>query len=870
MASNIRLSGSTRPVAFSPLRSDLPPPHHSRHKQILILRKLIDVANEHRSIDSFRELKAFIDANQDLELVSTILNEFLRCEIPSSVQQALSNPAHIRHVKYAMGSVLDILLILAAMLIERTPRTTALLKCYFQDILEGWSQILRWLNVLVDLSSSSSNSGDMLSAGTDLMLCLSGALVSTSLEEENRLLLQDLFEIPATGNFVLRLFTHHDPEQGARLIHISRTIGCRVITTLANYMADPRSFGSLVNTLQKNKYALVEALIQRAVDIENIVAREILETGGQMLLPLSKSFTLLVSCSTKLAGIPAIRKLLLKKQFAYALSNAFSNIYYLVHEFQKQSPPFACAVEMQEFWTEAVANVAWIIDVMVSSSCLNPVKIFPSIVKGGFIYTAILLFHHSHTPPELLQVLRPCVAKCISLLTLPRAVTEDYHIEYPRNLGMQELVELTTALQNFLNMGDKVARQIAGGKKAMLCSNINHVDHNQDSFRMCGRCHSVTYCSKQCQREDWAALHRQECAAIRRIYTEAKQADIWISLSERQQYLLWLEHVAEDLLGPCLAHMYNTPNIGVFDFASYEGLSYKCRYPLQQYIQKCWVGLESFWRPRMLTMVNDAKLAPTNGAPCILRKDSPIFLRAAKGRPSLYFAVEGIFPFKEDTSIFLLAIMRMNRDASFKAISSMWRLGTPKRFESARGSAFYSIQAPIRFFAILKLSSFPFLRPTPLNNNVQPVLYVESPLRHPKQLFFLLQGAGFSRRPRFTYTSSSSSANPIASLPLYLLSREPSARSRHHCLLSEFFSHSERPAPRRYVPSSKDVWKLARCLLSVVSFIRKSAPIVEGVSRVCSQKGFFSGSLGVFGVPLPRTDDLLPLDLMTLDAHTNG
>ncbi|TEB19650.1 hypothetical protein FA13DRAFT_343073 [Coprinellus micaceus] len=39
-----------------------------------------------------------------------------------------------------------------------------------------------------------------------------------------------------------------------------------------------------------------------------------------------------------------------------------------------------------------------------------------------------------------------------------------------------------------------------------------------ESLRTCGGCHSVFYCSRECQTQDWVDLHSRECGVAAMIY----------------------------------------------------------------------------------------------------------------------------------------------------------------------------------------------------------------------------------------------------------------------------------------------------------------------------------------------------------------
>ncbi|KAJ3527552.1 hypothetical protein NMY22_g9743 [Coprinellus aureogranulatus] len=54
-----------------------------------------------------------------------------------------------------------------------------------------------------------------------------------------------------------------------------------------------------------------------------------------------------------------------------------------------------------------------------------------------------------------------------------------------------------------------------------LCDNMK-VNTHQGGELICSRCHLVSYCSKECQRQDWKVFHRHECPSLLRLYRDGK------------------------------------------------------------------------------------------------------------------------------------------------------------------------------------------------------------------------------------------------------------------------------------------------------------------------------------------------------------
>ncbi|KAJ3518241.1 hypothetical protein NMY22_g13780 [Coprinellus aureogranulatus] len=69
-----------------------------------------------------------------------------------------------------------------------------------------------------------------------------------------------------------------------------------------------------------------------------------------------------------------------------------------------------------------------------------------------------------------------------------------------------------------------------------ICDNLSCTRTVGDERRLprqCARCSSVIYCSTECQKTDWGANHRQECAPAHRFHLEQKEEGSWYSHRSR-------------------------------------------------------------------------------------------------------------------------------------------------------------------------------------------------------------------------------------------------------------------------------------------------------------------------------------------------
>ncbi|KAF5334313.1 hypothetical protein D9611_014131 [Ephemerocybe angulata] len=118
--------------------------------------------------------------------------------------------------------------------------------------------------------------------------------------------------------------------------------------------------------------------------------------------------------------------------------------------------------------------------------------------------------------------------------------------------GLKAKVDVTMpslrADGRFLRRDERVTELNMHGSKRHLSPEM--VGTGRVSWRLpeaCSNCHSVVYCSPQCQREDWNARHRNECRDMRVDYLERSYTNLSYSYSTRAFHLSVVWHTAQTL-----------------------------------------------------------------------------------------------------------------------------------------------------------------------------------------------------------------------------------------------------------------------------------------------------------------------------------
>ncbi|KAG2003734.1 hypothetical protein CC2G_004316 [Coprinopsis cinerea AmutBmut pab1-1] len=191
-----------------------------------------------------------------------------------------------------------------------------------------------------------------------------------------------------------------------------------------------------------------------------------------------------------------------------------------------------------------------------------PLKNLAEALSGGLMAVVLDLLRQTPVPPRGSREKRHGLNLCN--LFLP-------YVWYPRGL-----LTLGHSLGKTPNIGD-IEDEIRGkrhlaldwigwmglqfnGKQALeginkasctaICDNETHrttcVNDNEltiQGFKMCSGCHSVCYCSRTCQKEDWKRRHRNECSDMRVSYLDRRKRKIHYTPTDRLYQIILLEEI---------------------------------------------------------------------------------------------------------------------------------------------------------------------------------------------------------------------------------------------------------------------------------------------------------------------------------------
>ncbi|KAF6756272.1 hypothetical protein DFP72DRAFT_895083 [Ephemerocybe angulata] len=74
-----------------------------------------------------------------------------------------------------------------------------------------------------------------------------------------------------------------------------------------------------------------------------------------------------------------------------------------------------------------------------------------------------------------------------------------------------------------------------------ICNNLSCPRQTHGALKECSGCSSVTYCSHECQVEDWKAIHREECGCLRHSRSDQKAAHVHYRHSAQTYHIAYVE-----------------------------------------------------------------------------------------------------------------------------------------------------------------------------------------------------------------------------------------------------------------------------------------------------------------------------------------
>ncbi|KAJ3505801.1 hypothetical protein NMY22_g17451 [Coprinellus aureogranulatus] len=162
-------------------------------------------------------------------------------------------------------------------------------------------------------------------------------------------------------------------------------------------------------------------------------------------------------------------------------------------------------------------------------------------------------------------------------------------------VGRPDLIDMTKRL---------VAFESFAKHRVRICDNLNHADRVSDAATVtpkeCSRCHSVTYCSRECQKADWEC-HRTECPYMARVFADRKALKQQYSHHNRAFHSTLVRYAFEtyaqkqDMKSNAVPQAFGRDSVVYIDVLRPDNTEL---YDLEPYVAKTSPLVPSFLRPR--------------------------------------------------------------------------------------------------------------------------------------------------------------------------------------------------------------------------------------------------------------------------------
>ncbi|KAJ2912142.1 hypothetical protein MD484_g8271, partial [Candolleomyces efflorescens] len=192
-----------------------------------------------------------------------------------------------------------------------------------------------------------------------------------------------------------------------------------------------------------------------------------------------------------------------------------------------------------------------------------------------------------------------------------------------------------------------------------ICDGLGHTHHRWQEaagsdVRQCSRCHSVVYCSQQCQRNDWGQYHRYECSTQLAQYS-LRRLSGWISPVNRAWCLFLVEGIVN-------AHMSSFDEKRLI-----KGITAP--------LHSCILVIEGLSLPTRIsvTKVSDYMRRNKDLPDTSLAKRIDAYLAQFLQYPGTIWLVEALFPYGGATIHYLIRMTR-DEDGCLHAVSAVTRV----------------------------------------------------------------------------------------------------------------------------------------------------------------------------------------------------
>ncbi|KAF6755098.1 hypothetical protein DFP72DRAFT_897267, partial [Ephemerocybe angulata] len=322
--------------------------------------------------------------------------------------------------------------------------------------------------------------------------------------------------MPCTINILFILLCQVDYSTGTyTVVQYVGTEQCALMETLGLFIGNIDFANALESQLRcvtrtAPRRALIAALVNRAPQFVSVAK-------GDRIIGIAKSIRLLSQSVSHLAYSGDLWKEFQKQEFLHKYSSACASL-----------AEIALARNLTDagFW-EALSDTTLTLLLGAIFWASDPAAALAEAFEAGLFLCMVrcLPYGAEHRPKDQSYFLPP------GTLFPYLMVRKVFDVIWKRGdlehfLRRRDLPEAVEAACQEYGTFLGIAHEVHISRRdtpISICSNLNHstsslgADHPSGArdFKTCGKCQVVMYCSKACQEEDWAALHKRECREVR-------------------------------------------------------------------------------------------------------------------------------------------------------------------------------------------------------------------------------------------------------------------------------------------------------------------------------------------------------------------
>ncbi|KAJ3531902.1 hypothetical protein NMY22_g7964 [Coprinellus aureogranulatus] len=457
---------------------------------------------------------------------------------PSLIPLGLDERIVAQRRDAAMKSIVDLSTINMTLHTEHSsPLVQGYEARYFPMLLERWPGVIKWLEFLLVYTHAT------VPAAVDTIIHLCCDILDTIVRSSaDNVYKEELATADSTVDliyFLLRQKEVQSPHRYHFIVPLQARRGegrCKIVKLFQTSLQTDAGWKAMESRLalvnRRTRDSIVHSLVTRA--------KEMVRRNPSFTISVLDTLHSLVWAVGRITSNNCIWNAFQRAGFLPTFAAALAELGMLA---------MGSRVTDQQCWASIGKSVA-----MFSFCAHNRPAVIDLVAEGQFFGIVSLCFEHDPSPVDLLNGLDNVIpyfylAKAYESASPMRTLAHVFKAHTGRFTTSPRAAKIHEEYTRFI----EYVQMTHDGRRAIspnMCSNMKHwwskgtfhTDKSTDGDRVCTRCHSVVYCSAECQRADWE-FHLGECRALKEQYRALKSKGAWVSASTRKEQLKFLDTV---------------------------------------------------------------------------------------------------------------------------------------------------------------------------------------------------------------------------------------------------------------------------------------------------------------------------------------